>query len=45
MNFDTSKSSYNMPELSYAYGYPILLGVMGCVVAGMFYYFYRKRWF
>jgi magnesium transporter len=44
MNFDTSKSVYNMPELSYAYGYPILIGVMLSVVLGMLFYFRKKKW-
>lgn len=43
MNFDT-KYSWNMPELSFAYGYPILLGCMLALVIGMVFYFRRKRW-
>lgn len=43
MNFDTS-SPYNMPELAYPYGYPILLGVMAIVALFLLYYFYRKGW-
>ncbi|MGN8158952.1 magnesium/cobalt transporter CorA [Salinisphaera sp. SWV1] len=43
MNFDT-KSPWNMPELSFAYGYPVLLGVMLMLVIGMLIYFKRKRW-
>ena len=44
MNFDTS-SPYNMPELSFRYGYFVLVGVMATVVIGMLSYFRRKRWF
>ncbi|RJS94326.1 magnesium/cobalt transporter CorA [Salinisphaera sp. Q1T1-3] len=43
MNFDTH-SPWNMPELSYRYGYPLLLGVMGALVVGMLVYFRRKQW-
>ncbi|MBC3541257.1 magnesium/cobalt transporter CorA [Rufibacter sediminis] len=34
----------NMPELYHPYGYVTLLGVMGLIVSGMVYYFYRKGW-
>ncbi len=44
MNFDTSKSKYNMPELSFAYGYPIVVSVMATLVVFMLIYFYRKKW-
>jgi magnesium transporter len=44
MNFDTKASPYNMPELSWAYGYPALLLLMAAVAGGMLYYFRRKRW-
>ena len=44
MNFDTKASPWNMPELTWPYGYPALLFLMAVVVAGMVYYFRRKRW-
>ena len=44
MNFDTKASPYNMPELSWAYGYPALLLLMATVAGGMLYYFRRKKW-
>jgi magnesium transporter len=44
MNFDTKASPYNMPELTWAYGYPALLLFMAGVAGGMLYYFRRKRW-
>ena len=34
----------NMPELYSPWGYPLVVGVMLCVVAGQLYYFYRKGW-
>jgi len=44
MNFDTKASPYNMPELSWAYGYPALLLLMAAIAGGMLYYFRRKKW-
>ncbi len=44
MNFDTKASPYNMPELTWAYGYPALMLFMAAVAGGMLYYFRRKRW-
>lgn len=35
----------HMPELSYPYAYPILLGIMVIVAAGMLYFFKRRNWF
>ncbi|MBW6503142.1 magnesium/cobalt transporter CorA [bacterium] len=44
MNFDTKASPWNMPELTWAYGYPALLLLMAAVAGGMLCYFRRKRW-
>lgn len=44
MNFDTSKSPFNMPELAWAYGYPFALSLMLIVAGGLLFYFYRKGW-
>lgn len=44
MNFDPDLSPWNMPELSWFYGYPFALALMGCVGGGFWYYFYRRRW-
>ena len=38
MNFET------MPELKWPYGYPVVLGLMAAIAAGMVLYFRRKRW-
>ncbi len=43
MNFDTD-SPWNMPELSWKYGYFTLLGVMFSIFIGMLVYFRRKKW-
>jgi magnesium transporter len=44
MNFDTAASPWNMPELAWYWGYPMALGLMAVVAAGLLYYFYRKGW-
>lgn len=38
MNFES------MPELHWKYGYPVALGVMAVMAAGLLYYFKRKGW-
>ncbi len=42
MNFDSQVSPFNMPELSWYWGYPAALLVM-CVVAGGLLFFFRKK--
>jgi magnesium transporter len=44
MNFKTELSPWNMPELSWYYGYPFALGLMGMSVLIMLIYFMRKKW-
>lgn len=44
MNFDHSVSSTNMPELTWQYGYLIVLGLILLMIGGMFLFFKRKRW-
>lgn len=43
MNFDTS-SPWNMPELSWRYGYPFVWGVMITIVTGFLWFLWRKGW-
>lgn len=43
MNFDTS-SPWNMPELQWKYGYPMVLSVMATIGCGFLVYFRRKSW-
>jgi magnesium transporter len=43
MNFDTA-SRWNMPELGWAFGYPVALGVMALAALAMLIYFRRKNW-
>ncbi len=45
MNFNTEKSPWNMPELNWPYGYPVVMGVMLIIVIGMIRYFKFKKWF
>jgi magnesium transporter len=35
----------HMPELSWRWGYPVVLGGMGIIALGLVLYFRRKRWF
>ncbi|MDX1617621.1 MAG: magnesium/cobalt transporter CorA [Balneolaceae bacterium] len=44
MNFDPGVSPYNMPELSWYWGYPATMVVMAVVAALMVVYFKRKGW-
>jgi magnesium transporter len=44
MNFDTTVSKWNMPELHWRYGYPYALGLMLIVAVGMFLSFKRRGW-
>ncbi|MCB1055249.1 MAG: magnesium/cobalt transporter CorA [Acidobacteria bacterium] len=43
MNFDTH-SPWNMPELGWRWGYPVVVGVMVTVVVGLLLYFRSKGW-
>lgn len=45
MNFDPEISPFNMPELSWYYGYPFALGLMLATALVLLIYFKRKRWF
>lgn len=42
MNFDPRASSWNMPELRWAYGYPFALGLMVAITGGLLWYFRRR---
>ncbi len=46
MNFDydEGRKPLNMPELHWAYGYPVTLAVMAAATACMLIYFYRQGW-
>jgi magnesium transporter len=38
------KLPLNMPELYQPWGYPVLLGILGFIVVGQLFYFWRKGW-
>ncbi len=44
MNFNTSASPWNMPELNWYLGYPLCLSLMAGITAGQFLFFKRKGW-
>lgn len=44
MNFDPGTSPYNMPELSWYWGYPVALMAMGIIGVLMIIFFKRKGW-
>ena len=44
MNFDRTKSVWNMPELGWAWGYPFALGLMFVTAIGFIFYFRRRGW-
>jgi magnesium transporter len=44
MNFATGASRWNMPELTWTYGYPFALGLMLAIAMGLLIYFRRKGW-
>jgi len=44
MNFDTAASPFNMPELSWRFGYPFFWGVALAVGGAMIWWFRRQGW-
>jgi magnesium transporter len=44
MNFDGHLSPWNMPELRWRYGYPIVLGAMALTAFGLVWFFRSKGW-
>jgi magnesium transporter len=45
MNFNTEKSSLNMPELNWKWGYPLCIGLMAAIAIFLVYFFWRRGWF
>jgi magnesium transporter len=45
MNFNTSQSPFNMPELNWYFGYPFALLLMAGTACSMLIYFKKKKWF
>jgi magnesium transporter len=44
MNFNTKASPWNMPELEWYYGYPLVMISMGIIAVGMLVYFVKQGW-
>jgi len=44
MNFDTSASAYNLPELGFQYGYPLFWAVVVVTAGSLLWFFRRKKW-
>jgi magnesium transporter len=44
MNFDAARSPWNMPELTWYYGYPATLILMAVIAIGMVGYFIKQGW-
>jgi magnesium transporter len=44
MNFKTEVSPWNMPELTWRYGYPLCLLIMALISGGLLLFFRRKGW-
>jgi magnesium transporter len=44
MNFNTERSPYNMPELNWYLGYPLCLGLMAVISAGLIIFFWQNGW-
>ena len=44
MNFNTSSSPYNMPELGFRFGYIMFWVVVAVVAGGLLWFFRRKKW-
>ena len=44
MNFNTAASPWNMPELNWPYGYPMVMGITIAVAGGMLISFGRRGW-
>jgi magnesium transporter len=44
MNFDTGASTFNLPELSLRFGYPMFWGAVIVVAGGLLWFFRHRRW-
>ena len=44
MNFDQTRSPWNMPELRWRYGYPAAWGLMILIALGLLAFFWHKGW-
>ncbi len=44
MNFNPEASAWNMPELHWKYGYPVIMFCMLMVAVGLIFFFKKKKW-
>ena len=44
MNFDTGVSAFNLPELSFRYGYPLFWTVVVVIAGSLLWFFRRRKW-
>jgi magnesium transporter len=44
MNFNTGASRWNMPELNWPFGYPLVLAIMIAITVVMLFFFHRRGW-
>lgn len=44
MNFNAERSPWNMPELNWMYGYPVVLAVMAVMIVAQLIFFRYKGW-
>jgi len=44
MNFNATSSPWNMPELNWFFGYPMVLLIMAAIAIGQLYFFWRRGW-
>lgn len=45
MNFNPNTSPWNMPELTWRWGYPLCWAIMLAIAAALVYFFWRRGWF
>lgn len=45
MNFSPAASPFNMPELHWYFGYPMVWLIMFLIAGGLVYYFFQRGWF
>lgn len=45
MNFNPQSSPWNMPELGWYWGYPLVWGVMIAIALSLMFFFWRRGWF
>lgn len=44
MNFNPDAGRWNMPEINWEFGYPLIITIMVAVAVGMIFFFKKKEW-